>query len=346
MARTTADRRATEYPAHEDAREIEDGLWRIAVPLPFALRSANIYLIANGDGSWTLVDAGLGQAADEEALREGLARAGVAPERVSALILTHAHPDHIGLANTIQQAGGAPAYMLRGEDEHLYGVWSGRGDDRFGPLERMYVENGLPVEVAEAGRAMSVLTRKMLRLPKPESLQLVEDGETLRIGAHSYECVWTPGHSDYHLCLLREDGLFIAGDHILPTITPNIGLYPAARPDPLGDYFDALQRVRDLPARLVLPGHRLPFVALSERVDELRLHHEERSVLLREHLRARPEGADAATLSSALFGDRLRTNDDLRFALVETLAHLEYLRLRGRVERQIVDGRALYVMAD
>lgn len=346
MARSTADRRATEYPAHEDAREIEDGLWRIAVPLPFALRSANIYLIANGDGSWTLVDAGLGLPADEDALREGLAQAGVTLDRVTALILTHAHPDHIGLSDTIQQAGGAPAYMLRGEDEHLYGVWSERGDDRFMPLERMYVENGLPMEVAEAGRAASMLTRKLLRLPKPESLRLVEDGETLRIGAHRYECIWTPGHSDYHLCLLREDGLFIAGDHILPSITPNIGLYPGARPDPLGDYFGALDRVRDLPARLVLPGHRLPFVALSERVDELRSHHEERSALLREHLRVRPQGADAATLSSALFGDRLRSHDDLRFALVETLAHLEYLRLRGRVERRVTDGHATYVIAD
>lgn len=346
MARTTADRRATEYPAHEDAQEIEEGLWRIAVPLPFALRSANIYLIANGDGSWTLVDAGLGLPADEEALRDGLARAGVALDQIAALILTHAHPDHIGLSATIQQGAGAPAYILRGEDEHLYGVWSERGGDRFGPLEHMYVANGLPVEVAEAGRAATLLTRKLLRLPRQETLRLVKDGESLRIGAHTYQCIWTPGHSDYHLCLLREDGLFIAGDHVLPSITPNIGLYPAARPDPLGDYYGALDRVRDLPVRLVLPGHRLPFAALAERVDELRRHHQERSELLRGHLRARPGGADAATLSSALFGERLRSHDDLRFALVETLAHLEYLWLRGLVERRVEGERALYTVMD
>jgi glyoxylase-like metal-dependent hydrolase (beta-lactamase superfamily II) len=146
--------------------------------------------------------------------------------------------------------------------------------------------------------------------------------------------------------LLREDRLFIAGDHILPSITPNIGLYPGARPDPLGDYYGALAKVRDTPARLVLPGHRLPFTALAERVDQLRLHHEERSARVRDLLRAHPTGAVAATLSAALFGERLRTNDDLRFALVETLAHLEYLRLRGLVDRRMDGAHALYLSVD
>jgi glyoxylase-like metal-dependent hydrolase (beta-lactamase superfamily II) len=346
VARTTADRRPIEYPLYEEAQEIEDGLWRIAVPLPFALRSANIYLISNGNGSWTLVDAGLGLPADEEALRAGLALAGVTLDQIAALILTHAHPDHVGLSGTIQEASGAPVYMLRGEDDHLFGVWNGRDGDRFEPLERMYIENGLPVEIAEAARAATLLTRKLLRLPHAETLRLVADGEELRIGAHSYQCLWTPGHSDYHLCLLREDRLFIAGDHILPSITPNIGLYPGARPDPLGDYYGALAKVRDTPARLVLPGHRLPFTALAERVDQLRLHHEERSARVRDLLRAHPTGAVAATLSAALFGERLRTNDDLRFALVETLAHLEYLRLRGLAERRMDGAHALYLSVD
>lgn len=345
MARSTADRRATEYPAHEEAREIEDGLWRIAVPLPFALRSANIYLIANGDDSWTIVDAGLGLPADEAALREGLRRAGVTLEQITTLILTHAHPDHIGLSETIQQAGGAPAYMLRGEDEHLYGVWTERGDDRFEPLERMYVENGLPVVVAEAGRAASMMTRKLLRIPEPETLRLVEDGETLRIGAHTYECIWTPGHSDYHLCLLREDGVFIAGDHILPAITPNIGLYPETRPDPLADYFASLAKVRDLPARVVAPGHGLPFADLAARADALRDHHIERGELILGLVERQPAGATANEVAGDLFGARLRSVDDRRFALAETLAHLEHLRARGRVTRERRDGLYRYLAA-
>jgi glyoxylase-like metal-dependent hydrolase (beta-lactamase superfamily II) len=150
---------------------------------------------------------------------------------------------------------------------------------------------------------------------------------------HSYQAIWTPGHSDYHLCLLREDGLFIAGDHILPRITPNIGLYVLARPNPLRDYFDALTRVRDLPARLTLPGHGHPFTALAERADELCVHHEERSQMVLDLLVERPGGAHASDLADALFEGRLRNADDRRFALAETLAHLEYLRYEGRVDR-------------
>src|SRR6266436_3972950 len=85
------------YPAHDEPECVEPGLWRISVPLPFALRTANIYLLADGASGWTLIDSGLGLPADEEALRGGLARAGVALSDISALVLTHAPPDHIGL---------------------------------------------------------------------------------------------------------------------------------------------------------------------------------------------------------------------------------------------------------
>lgn len=325
-------------PAFDEPERIEPGVWRISVPLPFALRAANIYLLDDGAGGWTLVDSGLGLPADEAALRAGLAVAGVPLERITALVLTHAHPDHIGLSGLVQEASGAPVYVLAGEDAHLFDVWSAEARDAFATTGAHYEMHGLSPEDVAAGVALSRKTRSMLRLPTRASLQLVSDGERLRLGTHTFEAIWTPGHSDFHLCLLRDDGLFIAGDHILPGITPNIGLYPHSRPDPLRDYFEALARVRSLPARLVLPGHRQPFVKLTERVDALRAHHLERSAYLRETLHTYPEGATAATLSSALFGERLRGPDDRRFALVETLAHLEYLRLDGRADHAKYDG--------
>lgn len=334
--------------ADDDGPELlEAGLWRIPVPLPFALRSANIYLLADGPDDWTLVDAGFGLPDDEAALRAGLAFAGVAMEQITTLILTHAHPDHIGLAGPIHAASGAPVYMLAGEEQRMYQVWGEQAEAVADALAAMYAAHGMAPEQVTGSQKASARLRTILKLPTPESVITLEDGAEIRLSRHTYRAIWTPGHSDRHLCLLRDDQLFIAGDHILPGITPNIGLYPNARPDPLRDYFWGLARVHDLPARLTLPGHRRPFVALAERVDELRTHHEERGDQIHALLvAAAPAGLSALNVAQALFGERLRSNDDLRFALAESLAHLEYLRTEGRALRhERDDGRITYTVA-
>jgi glyoxylase-like metal-dependent hydrolase (beta-lactamase superfamily II) len=328
----------------DEPEQLEEGLWRIPVPLPFALRSANIYLLADGPRDWTLVDAGLGLPADEAALHSGLATAGIGLEQITTIILTHAHPDHIGLSGPIQAASGAPVYMLSGEGRTMYSVWGQQPQAVAMDLGAMYAAHGMAPEQVASGRKGPIRTRAIIQLPPPECIVSLEDGAELSIGKRVYQAIWTPGHSDRHLCLLRDDRLFIAGDHVLPGITPNIGWYPHGRPDPLRDYFWGLERVRDVPARLVLPGHRLPFVGLAERVDELRLHHQERSqqiyALLSEAL---PGGRSAAGIAALLFGERLRTSDDVRFALAESIAHLEYLRTEGQVVRDEQDGRIRYI---
>jgi glyoxylase-like metal-dependent hydrolase (beta-lactamase superfamily II) len=330
------------FPKDDAPEQIEPGIWRIPLPLPFALRSVNVYLLDDGAGNWALVDSGLGLPADEAALRAGLALAGLTVAQISTLILTHAHPDHIGLSGPIAAESGAPVYMLAGEGLRLFDVWANDDLQVFDTIEAMYAANGLSPDEVRLVRKANQQVRAMLRLPSPDALRLLNDGDELRLGRHVYHVIWTPGHSDYHMCLLREDGLFLAGDHILPSITPNIGLYPNARPDPLRDYFAALARVRDLPVRFVLPGHRRPFADLAARVDELRAHHEERGALTLAALAPYPEGSHAAAIAAALFGDRLRTVEDRRFALAETLAHLEYLRSEGRVTREERAGLMLY----
>lgn len=342
MRTLSTDERANVFPAGDGPEEVEPGVWRIPVPLPFALRSANIYLIDHGKDGWALVDSGLGLATDEAALHAGMAQAGVGMEQVTTLILTHAHPDHIGLSGMIHAATGAPVYILEGEDDRLYDVWTETGADTLTHLPQMYVANGLTPDEAEKARQATLWTRGILRLPPREAIRLLPDGGELRLGAHIYRAIWTPGHSDYQMCLLRDDNLLIAGDHILPGITPNIGYYVNARPNPLEDYFWALERVRDLPARLALPGHRRPFTDVAGRVEELRAHHEERSAALLTLLRAQPDGATGAALAGGLFGERLRSSEDWRFALAETLAHLEYLRHRGDASREERDNVYFY----
>ncbi|MGO8947292.1 MAG: MBL fold metallo-hydrolase [Ktedonobacterales bacterium] len=343
MQQRADDNRLPVLTTDDEPESLDDGIFRIPIPLPFALRSANIYLLADGPHAWTLVDAGLGLSTDESALLAGLDFAGITLEQVSSLILTHCHPDHIGLSGLIRAASGAPIYMLSGEEQTMYQVWGQQAEAANDAVSAMYLANGMtPVEEA-SGRHSPSRTRAILKLPPPESIVTLEDGAELQLGNHTYRIIWTPGHSDRHLCLLRDDHVFIAGDHILPGITPNIGYYPNSRPNPLGDYFWGLERVRDLPVRLVLPGHRLPFASLAERVDELRAHHHERSDTIYTLLAtATPTGTSAADIAHSLFGERLRTGDDLRFALAESLAHLEYLRGRGRASRQTHKGQIVY----
>ena len=350
------DAQADLFP-HGDAPElIADDLWRIPLPLPFALRSVNVYLVGDGAGHWTLFDAGLGLARDEAALRAGLRIAGVPMEALSALVLTHAHPDHIGLSGALHAASGAPVYMLAQEDERMYRVWGELAGPALLAIVGFFAEHGLALEADAADPRVTAVSSGSARdaarasgrphgfsLPPTSDIQTLADGATLTLGRWSYKVIWTPGHSDFHMCLLRSDGVFIAGDHILPSITPNIGLYPNSRPDPLGDYYASLQRVRDLPARLVAPGHGLPFVSLAERADALRAHHLDRSERILALVARRPQGCAANTIASDLFGERLRSIDDRRFALAETLAHLEHLRAAGLVRQARHDGLYRYV---
>jgi glyoxylase-like metal-dependent hydrolase (beta-lactamase superfamily II) len=250
----------------------------------------------------------------------------------------------VGLSGYVHEASGAPLYLLAGEDEVLYRVWAEPDQASLDALPEMYAAHGMTSEQVARGRRLTERTRRMLRLPPRTAVRTLADADELRLGPHTYRVIWTPGHSDHHMCLLRDDGILFAGDHILPSITPNIGWYPHGRPDPLGDYYASLAAVRDLPARLVLPGHGRPFAGLAARADALRDHHEERAEQIVAILAdaPSPEGYSAMAVAEMLFGQRLHSDDDRRFALVESLAHLEHLRLASRAERVEDDGGKVY----
>ncbi len=316
-------------------------VWRITVPLPFALRWANAYLL-KGKGEWCLIDAGLATPAAEAVMLRGLAAAGITPADLSGIVLTHAHPDHIGLAGKFQEASGVPVLMFGPEGERMRSVWS--DDDMPGveALQGYYGGHGMPAEESMLEREAIAATRRLVTVPR--RVTPLEDGQQVRLGGGLYEVIWTPGHSDGHICLWRaEDHLFVAGDHILPRISPNIGLYPNSRPDPLGDYLASLEKVRDFPARLVLPGHGAPFVDLAGRVRELMAHHrgrvEETHQIVSEM--QGQAGVDAYTVAGRLFGGRFDSMQNRRFALGEALAHLEHLRFAGRLVRREGEARRL-----
>jgi glyoxylase-like metal-dependent hydrolase (beta-lactamase superfamily II) len=189
------------------------------------------------------------------------------------------------------------------------------------------VDAGMREAWLEIGRAVDEV----------EQVTQAVDGELLDLGGRRARLKWTPGHTDYHAVLVDEaEGVLFAGDHVLPRITSNVGLYPFSRDDPLGDFLDALRVVRTLPVTRVLPAHGDPFDDLPGRVDQILAHHAER---LRATLDALGDAErDAYTVCRKLF-PVLRSPHEERFALAETLAHLRYLERRGKV-REIGDQPA------
>jgi glyoxylase-like metal-dependent hydrolase (beta-lactamase superfamily II) len=307
--------------------ELRDGIRRVTLALPLGIDHVHCYLLRTSDGAWTLVDTGLGTRDAAERWRPVL-RGLDGP--VGRIVITHYHPDHVGGAAILSELTGAP--VLQGSEDYAQAVrvWgAGRSPERYVAFLRGH---GMPAaDVAELRAETDALAR---------CVQLASDPEPLGPGLalDGWEVLHLPGHADGHMCLLR-DGVLIAGDALLATISPNVGIYPESRPDPLGDYLASLARIVDLAPAVAFAGHNEPIEDPVGRARELIAHHEERLVRALEAAANGPRSAYEVSL--ALFPDAL-SPVLRRFALAEAGAHLEYLARRGHVRRAMDGERTLY----
>ena len=332
----------------EDAREVTLSVWQFVVPIPFPLRTVNMYALIAEDG-WSLIDTGMDTPQARAAFYAGLRKAGLSVDRLRTIVLSHYHPDHIGLAAELQQQSGALVYMHKLDATALQHMIDHPAEQRDArremfvffsqhgvpptarPTPATHPENNTPDTQQASLRQRTPFT---LTLPPRETMQFIDDGEEIELSHERYQIFWVPGHSDGLISLLRKrDGLFLSTDHVLPRITPNIGIFAprGRRPNPLQDYLASLHKVKDLPATLVLPGHRQPFENLAARVSEIQAHHAHRLQLIVDLLKDHPQHAYSVT--QQLFAQRLTSKDALRMATAETLAHLEYLYLAGEIHR-------------
>ena len=327
-----------------ETREVAPGIWKLTVPIPFPLRTVNMHALVGKDGSWAIVDTGMGTPDARIAFTAGLQHAGLSIDKLEAIVLTHHHPDHIGLSGELHEQSGAKVYMHPIDEESVQLIWSGTMPQRFGRVSDFFTKHGMPQTSLWLNRVDRAESRRILSVPPHEAFTLVEDGEYLDLVGERYRVIWTPGHADGQICLFRErDGVFLAADHVLPRITPNIGLYSEHdRNNPLGDYLASLEKVSTLPASIVLPGHGEPFIGLAERTHEITEHHYERENQLLGMLVEQPQ--NAYQLTEKLFRNRHLNNDETkRMAVAEVLAHLEHMRYNGRVEKSPTqDGIILY----
>ena len=307
--------------------EVAEGVFELRLPIPFEDGLVNVFLFADGDDV-DLLDCGMNSEESVDAILAAVKELGAS--RIRRLVVTHIHPDHYGAAGTLAGEGGADLYLHRLEVPLV--------NPRYVELEHLVKEvhmyllvNGVPAGEAEV---LSNSQRALSQVVSPAEAAVQLDGaELLDMGRRQLRVEWTPGHSPGHICLFEShDKLLFAGDHMLPDLSPNIGLHPQSTPDPLHEYLDGLARMAAYEPALILPAHGRPFKDAASRVATLAAHHHRRLDQILEIVAGGEKSAWDVALD--LWGPRENLYEK-RLALQEGLAHLQALAVEGRVVKLV-----------
>jgi glyoxylase-like metal-dependent hydrolase (beta-lactamase superfamily II) len=308
--------------------EVAEDIRRVTFRLPLGIDHVHCHLVRLSSGGWLLVDTGLGLPDSEERWRPLLDALDAPIERI---VITHFHPDHVGDAANVAALTGAPVLQGRLDAEQCRRVWGAERD--VSRYVAHALSHGMPAEEADdLRRETDFLAQLVDAVDDPEPL---EPGDSL----DGWEVLHLPGHADGHLALLR-DGVLLAGDAILAGISPVVGVYPEARPDPLGDYLQTLDAIVAIAPTVAFAGHGETIRDPAGRALDLVEHHRRR-LHDTERALSPDEPSSGYDVSLTLFGPDLGV-PMRRFALAETLAHLERLVHQERAERLDRDGRVLY----
>lgn len=318
-------------PASGDVTEVAPGILWARLPMPFRLNHVNIFLIEDGDG-WAIFDTGLADSVTQSTW-EKLLRG----RRITKVIASHHHPDHIGLAGWLCDRLEVP--LLTSQTSYLSSA-NMILDTRDGPLYfDYYTRHGLSGQTADlVGSDGHRYLQRVTALP-PTFFRLL-DGDTVEIGARSFKVLTADGHAPEQVMLYAaEDRIFLAADHVMTQITPNVSVWaPEPEGDPLGLYLKSMDRIiSEIEADvLVLPGHHLPFIGLHERCRQLVSHHHERCDQVAAACTSR--WLSVSELMPILFG-AISDPHQIGFAFSETHAHVNHMLRQGTlVAREGAEG--------
>ena len=325
-----------QLPAAGETMEVADGVLWLRMPLPFALDHINLWLLRDG-AAWTAVDTGLATDAIKAAWQRLLPA-----HPLRRMLVTHFHPDHLGLAAWLQEQTGAPLSMSQGDYQFAQLVHAQVSGYSIPVMVEFFRRHGLDEAMlkalADRGNAYK---RGVPAIPS--TYGRLREGDRVAIDGRDWRVIVGYGHAPEHCSLYCEAlGVLISGDMLLPRISTNVPLLcQSPDDDPLAEFLDSIGRYTALPDdTLVLPSHGKPFRGIRARVGALRRHHEERCAAV---LAACSEPKTVADLIPVVFERPITDPHQSMFAMGEAMAHLNYLEHKRQVRRNEENGITRFV---
>ncbi len=296
------------------------------------------YLLSD---SATLIDTGVGTEQARTTLTNQLGAAGINLSEIQNLILTHLHGDHIGLVDFIRSVSGATVYA-HSSTKRIQ-------EEMMDSYSRIFRDSKNELMMLGGSKYLSMLDSlkrfRRRRRPVVRVDVTLDDGEKVMLDGSILDVFWTPGHAPEHICLFDEDKrLLYSGDHVLPRITSHISLHTFQKGDPLRDYLESLDRLKNLQANAVLPAHEYVFHDLDGRIMELKSHHRRRCDEIMNTIRLKDKAVFQISAEVSWDSKPWPQMDfwSKRMAAAETLAHLVYLKNKGEVKEALRDGVLYY----
>jgi glyoxylase-like metal-dependent hydrolase (beta-lactamase superfamily II) len=338
-----AQRRAWADRVLPPIEHVREGVWSVPILFPESpVRYTNCYLVIGDDRRALIIDPGWNSDNGYDQLVTGLSTAGIDATAIAGIVVTHLHPDHIGMAKRLADETGAWVAMHR-EDLKALRRFPADPDEAYSTDRNWLSALGVPEDQMDSLVTSHRITRDLQRIS--DCMYPLDDGELLPFNGRTIRVVFTPGHTAGHICVADESsGLLFTGDHVLPRITPNVSLTALdTGRDPLAEYNQSLKRVQAWDAFDVCPAHEYRFFGLTNRVMQLMAHHAERADEIVAAVASYP-GATAWEIASRIswsHGWNSLNGINLRSALGETIAHLHFLANTARLVWAGADGTAL-----